>query len=99
MGTRLALQTLLAGLAPYVYFQPPSSIHMNYPCIVYNLNNMSTKFANNNPYNVEKQYMITVIDQDPDSTIPDQVAALPKCRFDRHFVNDNLNHNVFVMYF
>lgn len=101
MGTRAELQSLLETLlnSRNVYFQPPPTIQMKYPCIVYNLDDMDTKFADNNPYRVERRYSLTVIDKDPDSPIIDKVALLQKCIFDRHFVSDNLNHNVFIIYF
>lgn len=101
MGTRADLQSLLETLlgSRNVYFQPPPTIQMKYPCIVYNLDDMDTKFADNYPYRVERRYSLTVIDKDPDSAIPDKVALLQKCIFDRHFVTDNLNHNVFIIYF
>lgn len=72
---------------------------MPYPCIVYQMDKAQTKFADNNPYRYAKRYQVTVIDRDPDSTIPDKVAALPACTFDRFFVTDNLNHFVFTLYF
>jgi hypothetical protein len=101
MGTRLELQSLLETLlgSRNVYFQPPPTITMKYPCIVYNLDDMDTIFADNYPYKVEKRYSLTIIDKDPDSNVPDKIALLQKCIFDRHFVTDNLNHNIFVIYF
>lgn len=98
---REELQTLLEGVlgTDQVYFQPPSSFQMKYPCIVYQLNDIDTKFADNLSYSLTKQYMVTIIDRNPDSLIPDALAMLPRCIFDRHFVSDNLNHNVFVIYF
>jgi predicted transcriptional regulator len=101
MGTRLELQSLLETIlgSRNVYFQPPPTLTMKYPCIVYNLDDMNTIFAGNYPYKVEKRYSLTVIDKDPDSEIPDKIALLQKCVFDRHFVTDNLNHNIFVIYF
>jgi hypothetical protein len=101
MGTRTALQTLLETMlgSRNVYFQPPSTLTMQYPCIVYNLDDMATTFADNAPYTIEKRYSLTVIDKDPDSSIPDKIALLQKCTFDRHFVTDNLNHNIFIIYF
>lgn len=101
MGTRLELQSLLETLlgSRNVYFQPPPTVQMKYPCIVYNLDDMDSIFADNYPYKVEKRYLLTVIDKDPDSEIPDKIASLQKCVFDRHFVTDNLNHNIFVIYF
>jgi len=101
MGTRAGLQTLLETVlgSRNVYFQPPPTLEMKYPCIVYNLDNMNTKFADNNPYRIEKRYSLTIIDKDPDSLIPDKIALLQKCMFDRHFVTDNLNHNIFIIFF
>lgn len=101
MGTRTDLQSALETLlgSRNVYFQPPPTLQMNYPCIVYNLDDIDTKFADNGPYAVEKRYSLTVIDKDPDSSIIDKVIMLQKCIFDRHFVTDNLNHNIFILYF
>jgi hypothetical protein len=101
MGTRADLQTLLETLlgSRNVYFQPPPTLEMNYPCIVYNLDDINTKFADNQPYAFDKRYSLTVIDKDPDSSIIDKVIMLQKCIFDRHFVADNLNHNIFIIYF
>lgn len=101
MGQRLRLQTILEELlgSRNVYFQPPANIQMQHPCIVYKRDNARTEFAGNAPYRYTKRYLVTVIDQDPDSPIPDKIAALPRCIFSRHFAKDNLNHDVFSLYF
>ncbi len=101
MGQRLDLQTILEGILGNgnVYFQPPASVQMAYPCIVYKRDLANTQFADNSPYRRDKRYMVTIIDRDPDSPVPDQVAKLPKCTFSRFFVADNLNHDVFSIYF
>jgi hypothetical protein len=72
---------------------------MKYPCIVYHRDSANTKFADNSPYDYTKRYRLTVIDQDPDSELPDKVAMLPLCTFDRFFTADNLNHDVFTLFF
>ena len=82
-----------------VYFQPPSSKKMNYPAIVYSLSNIQKSSANNNTYAKRNAYEITLIDRDPDNETVDKIASLPRCRFDRSFVSDNLNHYVFTLYF
>lgn len=82
-----------------VYFQPPSKDKMNYPCIVYELSDISKKTANNRLYNHQCRYLVTVIDEDPDSNIPGLILHLPMCVFDRHFTADNLNHDIFDLYF
>lgn len=101
MAPRLELQALLVSLlgSSNVYFQPPPSVFMNYPCIVYNRDDINTDFADNKPYKNKKRYQVTVIDKDPDSDIPDKVAALPLCSYNRHFTADNLNHDVFNLFF
>lgn len=99
MGRRLDLHALLVEITPHVYFQPPASLTMSFPCIVYARDRAETAFAGNFPYRNTKRYQVTVIDQDPDSEIPDKVAQLPMTTFDRWFAADTLNHDVFDVYF
>lgn len=101
MGSRLQLQTLLEGLlgSGNVYFQPPSSVLMRYPAIVYNRDYTATQYAENKPYKNTKRYMLTVIDRDPDSEVPDKIGKLSTCLFVRHFTAENLNHDIFNVYF
>jgi hypothetical protein len=100
-GSRLALQALLAALVPEgkAYFQPPANVEMQYPCITYQRDSARTVFADNAPYRHTKRYQVTVIDRTPDSEIPDKVARLPLCVFQRFFTADNLHHDVFDLYF
>lgn len=100
MADRLSLgDTLVAILKnDNVYFQPPESIRLSYPCIIYELTDIDTTYADNRPYRIEKAYQILVIDKNPDTTLPDEVAKLPNCRFTRYYTADNLNHYVFIIY-
>ena len=81
-----------------VYFQPPSNTQMRYPAIRYERSEMAVKHADNGHYNRRIRYTVTVIDSDPDSEIVNRVSMLPYCYFDRHYVQDNLNHDVFEIY-
>lgn len=99
MAPRLEFHTLLKTFTDNVYFQPPSNIKLEYPCIVYSRDFEKTEFADNQPYSREKRYMVTVIAREPDSDIPDKVGSLPKSLFDRHFAADDLNHDVYNVYF
>lgn len=99
MGQRLQLHQLLETLVDHVYFQPPTNIKLEYPCIVYKRGFADTAFADDNPYKFIKRYMITVIDPNPDSEIPDKVAALPMSLFNRFYTADDLNHDVYNVYF
>lgn len=99
MAQRLEFHALLKTLCDNVYFQPPANTQLQYPCIIYNRDFASTTFADNEPYTHVKRYMVTVIDRDPDSEIPDQVAALPMSTFNRFYKTDDLNHDVYQVFF
>jgi hypothetical protein len=99
MAPRQQLHQLLKALVDDVYFQPPTNVALVYPCIIYKRDYADTQFADNNPYNHTVRYMITVIDKNPDSDIPRQVAALSMCSFNRFYTVDNLNHDVYSIYF
>lgn len=72
---------------------------MVYPAIVYERDFLDTQHADNAPYRQKKRYQVTIIDRDPDSPYPDKVAELPLCTFVRHFKADNLNHDIYSLYF
>lgn len=101
MGSRIELQTLLESLlgSRNVYYQPPESTKMSYPAIVYSRYDIENNHADNNVYKQAKAYTLTVIDKNPDSEIVDKVSKLPMCTFDRHFTSNNLNHDIFNLYF
>lgn len=96
--SRMKVSDMLHDICDHVYYQPPESVKLVYPCIIYERRSGDTRFADNLPYTFTMGYTVTVIDKDPDSDIPLQVAKLPMCRMDRCFTSDNLNHSVFVLY-
>lgn len=103
MGTdqRLEFQSILAGLqhGTNVYFQPPPNVMVLYPAIVYNRDLNDVKYADDIAYSSKTRYQVTVIDPNPDSEIPDKVAALPYTRMVRHFTTEGLNHDIYNVYF
>jgi hypothetical protein len=99
MGKRLELQSLLETFTEHVYFQPPTNVQLQYPCIVYQRDFAHTLYADGRPYKNTTRYAITVIDRDPDSDIPEKVAEMPMSAFNRFFTADQLNHDVYVVYF
>ena len=82
-----------------VYFQPPESVKMCYHAIVYARNGIKPTYANNGVYLSQMEYSVTVIDKDPDSPIVGKVALLPTSKFNRHYEKDNLNHDVYTIFF
>lgn len=82
-----------------VYFQPPSTIKMDYPCIIYKKDADNPTYANDKRYLGMKRYLVTVVDRNPDSLIPDKVVQLPYCAFVNHLTVDNLNHDIYALYY
>jgi hypothetical protein len=100
---REKLQELLADIlgSNQVYFQPPETVKMKYPAIVYELNKTDTIHANNQAYHFVRSYTITFItyDSNPDSEVNRKLLNLPMCSFDRHYMADNLHHYVYNLFF
>lgn len=101
MAPRLELQTKLEAVlgTDKVYFQPPASVTLAYPCIVYKRSGIKSLFGDNIPYSLTKEYTLTLIYKDPDTDLVDKIAQLPKCKLDRTFTSDNLYHAVFTINF
>lgn len=99
MASRLDLHNILLGISENVYFQPPESIKIRYPAIVYFRRNIENVHADDASYLHSNSYEITVIDRDPESELMSKISELPMCRYDRHFTSDGLNHDVFIIYY
>ena len=101
MGNRLELDAILKSIIGNgnVYFQPPASISMKYPAIKYSRNDIRNIHANDNVYKQSYQYEVIVIDYDPDSEIVHKMSKLPKAKYNRHYIADNLHHDVFTIYY
>lgn len=82
----------------HVYFQPPESLKMRYPAIRYRRSRVDNRYANNAIYSQSTGYEVIVIDHDPDSEYSKKVSILPRCRFDRSYTVEGLNHDVYTIY-
>ena len=102
MASRLSLQEKLEEVieSRNVYFQPPESVKMTYPCIVYKLGSGNVKYASDIVYNFTKSYDVSYICKKPDIEFIDKMhGTFPMCKFNRHYVTNGLNHYVFTLYF
>jgi len=101
MGQRLELQDILEEIlgSTHVYYQPPETLIMEYPCIRYHRRQIDIKYADNKAYNHTNGYEVTLIESDPDSETPDKILSLPYCSFSKRYVSDNLYHSAFLLYF
>lgn len=89
--------TNIMGQDP-VYYQPPSKIQ--YPCIIYHIDDYDIKNADNSKYLKMRRYQIVFIrtSTKKDDRI-EQILDLPYCSFDRQYISDNLVHDSFTLYF
>lgn len=102
METRLDLQSLFEDIlgSGNVYYQPPESVKLKYPCIIYSLADFYTRSADDSHYSMQKVYTVSIISRDPDNTIAKQmISSFPKTRFDRRYVTDNLYHDILTIYY
>ena len=101
MDRRWHLQAKLESIlgSTNVYFQPPETIRMQYPCIVYTRRNIETIRADNRNYLSNIQYDITLISRDPDEPVLFDLIQLDKCQYDRHYVSNGLHHDTLTLYY
>lgn len=95
-----------------VYFQPSYEsgdgdgqnyifTGIDYPCFIMERTTAYQPKANDKTYLFRPGYKVTYINRDePD---PDMLAKVLghfyNCSYDRHFVSDNLHHDVFTIYY
>ena len=102
MASRLNLHEELCEIlgSRYVYFQPPESLKLNHPCIIYKLLSPNVKKADNINYMVTKQYRVIVVDSDPDSEIPDNIMKhFNLLTMTDPYTSDGMYHYVFNLYY
>lgn len=100
MASSLDLQKEFQTLCKNVYFQPPESVKLSYPCIVYKRTTGDTRFADNAKFSYIPGYDVVVIDTDPDRKLAmDVYMHFAYCREGVPYVSNNLYHNPFTIYF
>ena len=101
MNKRLELHNKLVALFrnDHVYYQPPENLKMEYPCIRYSKSDITSRHADNINYVNKTSYEIVVIDKHPDNVVIEKILELPLSSYDRHYISDNLNHDVIRIYY
>lgn len=102
MDRRLILQERLEKVPTVkeVYFQPPKSLQMIYPCVRYYKARPSTDKADNLTYRFTQCYELIVIDPNPDSQIARYIAEhFQLAEINTTYVSDNLYHTSITLYF
>ena len=101
MDRRLNLQETLASIlgSNNVYFQPPETIKLKYPCIIYERSDIDQRYADNRTYIDRVRYSITLITNSPESDLIKRILELPYCSYDRYYASDSLNHDTFTLFY
>lgn len=81
-----------------VYFQPPENIKLKFPCIIYELSSLSRDYADNLPYRGAIRYSVMYVSRTPTDEAFDKLSNMLYSWFERSYVSDNLNHQVFRIY-
>lgn len=96
---RSELSEILHEFCDNVYFQPPTGTKIKYPCIIYKIEDLDPRYADNRTYSICNQYSITYITRDPDDNVKYRIVDLPMCRMTRSYTEDNLYHYAYRLYF
>lgn len=101
MADRIELHSLLQELlgSSNVYYQPPESIKMQYDAIRYSKKTIESEYANDRKYLMRDCYELMVISRLPDNPVIKKLLELPYCSYDRHYVADNLHHDILTIYY
>lgn len=98
---RIEVHELLQELSGYgkrIYYNPPETVKMSYPCIVYNRVNLGARHADNMPYFRYDTYTVThIYAKESESDLTTKLALQSGFSFDRGYTADNLHHDVFTL--
>lgn len=102
MEKRLKLQKELEDIlgTRHVFFQPPETLKLTYPCIVYTREPKSISRADNNAYRITDRYTVTLIQKSPEDNFVDSLLThFQMIEHDQHFAVDNLYHDIFTLFY
>ena len=102
MARRLQLHEELCTIlgSRNVYFQPPESLKISYPAIIYKVSNRNDIKADDMRYRTLVAYEITFITRDPDANTNDELMNhFVYIAHNATFTVDNLHHDNFILYY
>lgn len=80
-----------------VYYNPPESQKLNFPCIVYNLSYIEQIHADNIKYIDYTTYKITVVSKNPDHPAIRSILDIPMTKFSTNYVKNGFYHCVLIL--
>lgn len=83
-----------------VYFNPPESVRMKYPCVRFRRSGMSTTSANNSRYLILDRYDAVYITYEADDPMVHTIVRHFKhCRHVQQVIKDGLVDENYVLYY
>ena len=101
MKSRTELQTKLEEIlgSNHVYFQPPTTVSLKYPCFVYSFAGMDTMRANNGHYIKSSRYEITHIYKKLDNRMTEKILdSFPMISQNNCLVVDGVYNENFTLF-
>ncbi len=102
MASRLQLQEELEEIlrTTNVYFQPPASVKLKYPCIIYSLDNTFIRRADNKLYMSMNRYHIKHLFKSLDKDKKDALLShFMMITHDNRMVAEGLYNDDFTLYY
>lgn len=100
MDRRIEFDNLLKTIlgSDNVYFQPPESKKLDYPCIIYNFAQDDVKYADDEIYSLKHKYSIRYIalPKDFDGHMKDRITKILKVPCTQTYASNGLYHCVFT---
>lgn len=83
-----------------VYFQPPGTVRMKYPCIRYKRDRGRHLNADNKTYIYKQAYQLIYMDSNPDNDVVEKLMGhFGEISYIRNYTADNINHDVLILYY
>ena len=82
-----------------VYFQPPESVKMQYPCIRYNLAKIPVVHADDKAYLMNPKYVIVYISPEPDDETRFTLVRDLGVPIIQTYAKDGLYHYIYELYY
>lgn len=102
MDDRLKLQLILESIDPKakVYYQPPSSLSIVYPCMIYKDAPSHINRASDGLYRYVRCYELSYISKSPNMEISKEILSrFNYSKMNSSYVSDGLIHSIFTIYY
>lgn len=102
MERRLKLQMELSKIlnSDHVYFNPPETIKLQYPCIIFKKKGANLKKADNRVYRKTSQYQLIYIRDKNDELMENKLLdAFPMISEGVSYTSQNLLHTPYTLFY